>query len=657
MYVGKHVMIKGYMKTENVTNGYAGLWARVDGDDGTLVINNMKPENIHGTTDWKEYTIYVYLTEESKSIYFGGLLIGEGKMWIDDLNIYIDNKKTDEAKIKPVKTSITQIDSVFATNSGFNLNEVTPQQIENLTVLGKTWGFIKYFHPAIATEKYNMDEELFRVLPKIINCKTKDDRSEILLQWIEKFGEVKSCKSCKEPKAKDIHYSTDLKWISNDSLMTKGLSEKLNYIKNNRKQGKHFYIEFNKNIGNPEFKHENAYAEIHNPDAGYKLLCLYRYWNMIQYFFPYKDIIGEDWNNILPQFIPKFISSNDSIKYLLTTLELISQIHDTHANIWGNVTLEAYKGLNYSPALVKFIEEKAIVSGFFNDELKEKSLLKVGDIITSVNTAKTENVAKQKLPYTPASNYPTQLREISRNLLRSNTYTLNVSVLRNNKNIDLEIPLYESSKMNIYKDFSGATDTCFKFINSEIGYFNLGKIKQSYVSGLIKQCKNTKGIIIDLRNYPSEFMVFELDKYLLQKPTAFVKFTTGNTNYPGFFYWGKEQKNGKRNSDFYPGKVIILINEITQSQAEYTTMALRTGPNTTVIGSTTAGADGNVSIINLPGGIKTMISGLGVFYPDGKPTQRIGIVPDIEVKPTIKGITEGRDELVEKAIELINNFK
>jgi len=82
-------------------------------------------------------------------------------------------------------------------------------------------------------------------------------------------------------------------------------------------------------------------------------------------------------------------------------------------------------------------------------------------------------------------------------------------------------------------------------------------------------------------------------------------------------------------------------------------MAFRAGDHSVVIGSQTAGADGNVSEIILPGGIKTMISGIGVYYPDGTETQRVGIVPDIEIKPTIQGIREGRDELLEKAIEVI----
>ena len=82
-------------------------------------------------------------------------------------------------------------------------------------------------------------------------------------------------------------------------------------------------------------------------------------------------------------------------------------------------------------------------------------------------------------------------------------------------------------------------------------------------------------------------------------------------------------------------------------------MAFRAGDNTTIIGSTTAGADGNVSTIMLPGGLRTMISGIGVNYPNGVETQRVGIVPDIEVKPTIVGIRQGKDELLEKAIEII----
>ena len=98
------------------------------------------------------------------------------------------------------------------------------------------------------------------------------------------------------------------------------------------------------------------------------------------------------------------------------------------------------------------------------------------------------------------------------------------------------------------------------------------------------------------------------------------------------------------------GKLIVIVNEDTESNAEFAAMAFRAGNRTTIIGSNTGGYDGNISQIVLPGGLVTYISGNGVYYPDGGETQRIGIVPDMHIEPTIKGIRENRDELLEHAI-------
>jgi C-terminal processing protease CtpA/Prc len=163
---------------------------------------------------------------------------------------------------------------------------------------------------------------------------------------------------------------------------------------------------------------------------------------------------------------------------------------------------------------------------------------------------------------------------------------------------------------------------------------------------------------------------FSLGEFFTSKRKPFARFTTGNLNNPGEFYFtrnvaflnnntiNRDSLNNFENpisENYFQGKLVVIVNEATISQAEYTAMAFKAGDNTVVIGSQTQGADGNISLIPLPGGIKAGISGLGVYYPDGKETQRIGIVPDIDIKPTIQGIREGRDELLEKAIELIQN--
>ena len=410
-------------------------------------------------------------------------------------------------------------------------------------------------------------------------------------------------------------------------------------------------------VGNPDFKNEATYSEMKYPDVGFRLLSLYRYWNIIQYYFPYKNLIEEDWKNVLTEFIPKFVDAENEIEYKLAVLELIARVHDTHANIWGqDIALTNYWGVNYAPLEIKFIENNAIVTDYFDEKFGLETGLIIGDNITKINNELVSDIVKRKLKYTPASNYPTQLRDLAKKLLRTNDTTLNIEFERNGKSEITNIKTFSTKEINIYSKYQN-NDTCFKFINKEIAYINNGTLKREYLPEIWEEIKNTKGLIIDIRNYPSDFPIYNLSKYLMPKSLPFVTFSNGNIKTPGLFTYTKSLNVGNKNKKPYKGKVIIIVNEISQSSAEFHAMAYRVNSNAIVIGSTTAGADGNVSSFYLPGNIRTMISGIGVYYPNRTETQRIGIVPDIEVKPTIEGVKDSKDELLEKAIELIEEEK
>jgi C-terminal processing protease CtpA/Prc len=94
------------------------------------------------------------------------------------------------------------------------------------------------------------------------------------------------------------------------------------------------------------------------------------------------------------------------------------------------------------------------------------------------------------------------------------------------------------------------------------------------------------------------------------------------------------------------------VNENTQSQAETTAMMFKQHPKAKVIGSNTSGANGDVIRFKIAD-LDTCFTGLGAYYPDGRETQRIGIIPDIVIKPTITGIKEGKDEVLERALNYI----
>ena len=649
-YKGKKITLSGYIKTENVSEGWAGLWMRID---PSIAFDNMKSKGIVGTTGWIKYEVTLVMNpSKTQKIVVGALLAGKGKIWIDNLQVTIDGK--DMKECKPFEKELVSADKDHQYDSGSMIGNfvLDSLRINNLKKLGLVWGFLKYYHPAVAKGDYNWDYELFRILPAILEANSKSNCDSILTKWIINLGDFEQVKKYKV-ETKNAKILPDLDWISNSGL-SKELSESLLRVKMAKRKENNYYIGFHKYVWNPEFKNESEYASMEFPDPGFRLLALYRFWNNIQYFFPYKNLIEEDWKGVLEEFIPKIIYSSNEIEYDLVILELIARINDTHANLWKtpNQHLSDYLGANFSALEITFIENKAVVTGYYDNELGRLSEINIGDIITKVNNVDVEKIVSDKLKLTPASNYPTKLREIARTLLRTNDTILQIDYIRNVKVEKKIVSTYPLNKINIYGKLY-KNDTCFRFIEPDIAYLYLGTIKNKYLSNFFKSYEKAKGLIIDLRCYPSDFVVFSLSSYLMPYPTDFVKFSGGSITNPGLFATYTYIKVEKKNKNYFKGKVVILVNEMTQSQAEYTAMALRVSPNATVIGSTTAGADGNVSDFSLPGGLGTMISGIGVYYPDGRETQRIGIVPDIEIKPTIEGIKNGRDELMEKAIEII----
>ena len=87
---GKRVRFSGYIKTAGITRGYAGLWWRVDGPNGTLAFDNMRDRGATGSTDWKLYDLQLTVPADAKNINFGVLLTGDGAAWFDDLAVELD---------------------------------------------------------------------------------------------------------------------------------------------------------------------------------------------------------------------------------------------------------------------------------------------------------------------------------------------------------------------------------------------------------------------------------------------------------------------------------------------------------------------------------------------------------------------------------------
>src|SRR5262249_46966702 len=140
--------------------------------------------------------------------------------------------------------------------------------------------------------------------------------------WIKGLESVAPCDPCASLGARDLYLSPALDWVNDTALLGSDLSQTLQYIYQNRSPSpSQFYISLVPSVGNPSFDHELPYSSVAFPDAGYQLLALFRFWNMVQYFYPNRDIMSDDptdmnyWNQVLLDSIPAIGLAPNSLAY------------------------------------------------------------------------------------------------------------------------------------------------------------------------------------------------------------------------------------------------------------------------------------------------------------------------------------------------------
>lgn len=527
-------------------------------------------------------------------------------------------------------------------------------ETQKLATTCKVWGFLKYYHPKVAHGDFNWDKQLFEVLPKIEQANTKEEFSLILENWIDSLGEVKEIAPIIQPK--EIEYfdkNFDLSWIDKNKLFSKNLSKKLKFIENNRFQGNQYYVEAEEGAGNISVKNEN-YSEYQFNDKNERILALFMYWNLIEYFSPYKYVMDKKWNTTLEEMLPVFIEAKNPDDFYVAMQKLTVRLNDSHV-----VFYKYAKKRHFLPVACKIIDEKMVVTEILDNYLSQTDGVKVGDVITKVNDKTIKEIILDYRDLIPASNEAFYLFKIIEPVLSGYSDNIKLEFLKEGRYetktinwVDYNLNRFELkdiSKVRLKKEK-------FKILENNIGYVNMGEITVKYIPEMIEKLKSAKAIVFDMRNYPNG--TYEaISNFLNAKEKTFAIYTRPDLNYPGRFAWKGGTSAGSENNNNYKGKVVVLLNEESVSQSEWTAMCFQTAGNTTIIGSQTAGADGNVSNVDYMKAFHSSFTGLGVYYPNKKETQRIGIIPDIEVKPTIKGIQEGKDEVLDRALKFIETGK
>ncbi len=197
------------------------------------------------------------------------------------------------------------------------------------------------------------------------------------------------------------------------------------------------------------------------------------------------------------------------------------------------------------------------------------------------------------------------------------------SVMRDQP-VTLDVPRVATNTVRMLPVFFNDRDgDTFQMLSGEVAYLKLSTIRNEDLPGYLARLSGVKSLVVDIRDYPSDFVVFTLGQVLVDAPTPFVTFTEPSLSNPGMFAFGQPLQLQPAQPHF-GGRVAVLVDESSISNAEYTAMALRASPRARVYGRQTAGADGNVSTVVLPGNLAATMTGIGVFNADRTPTQRRG---------------------------------
>jgi len=276
-FTGAKVEFRAFLKTEDV-RGSAGLWVRQDGESETVAGDNTPKHQLKSTAAWAEYSILLPLESGAKEISFGVFLTGTGKVWADDLRLLVDGQVVWEAS--GFECDVTALDHEFDGGSKLVLQTLSPAQVENLTTLGKVWGFLKYHHPRVTAGEFHFDYELFRIMPAVLAAADRAAANAALLEWISGLGSIESCSPCATLDENGVHLRPRLGWIYDQTLLGAALSEALHSIHRKRPAGKQFYVSMTPVVGNPVFERELTYRNMDFLDSGFRILGLYRFWNL-----------------------------------------------------------------------------------------------------------------------------------------------------------------------------------------------------------------------------------------------------------------------------------------------------------------------------------------------------------------------------------------
>lgn len=521
----------------------------------------------------------------------------------------------------------------------------------------KTWNFIKYYHPDVASRKIDADS-LFLVNVK--NISSQDDFNSIVEKLTGKLNKKFTASAPAETSQDVLSKNQNFDWFQKNRKVSSENKDLLNTIY------KHRYNFENLPKGKLVSEEKKyPFAKDENLPQEYRLLTLAKIQGVVDYLFPHKYLMDKNFDTFFKNMLDESLKINTRKDFEIILAKLVSKMEDSHA-------FKFYRELNYrndflfnasyySPFDYKIVDNYLLVTDIVFPEICTKANIRKGDHITEINGKKISKIIDEKSRLLSVSNREKLIYELSsyqNNLIWSdNSPQKLLKVKSGNKTFTTNIELVntlDKTQVNVLSNYINNKNQKWatrELNNKDIAYFNINNTLQfindvdddkidEKMESIILNASKKKAMVFDMRGYPDwgGFIFHYVYKYFSPSENYFYKYYAPNLKNIGTFAYLKDSyhyfpeiKNMQTMP--YSGKVFIIVNPETRSASEWYTMSLqKIFPQSITIGQQTAGADGDVVRVNLPGDYLLEFTGNGIFYPDNTQTQQIGVKIDEVIK-------------------------
>lgn len=518
------------------------------------------------------------------------------------------------------------------------------RQYNRLSTLGRVWGFLKYYHPAAALGKPDWDSTLVQWIPKVEQAGSDKEFQQLLIDWYRHLP--KAALSAKK-----------LNWLADsvDRIFTEenirsislplALREQFITLYQFHQPGPSRYVtrHYEDNYFDHIIHTEDAHESPAYPSAEFRLLALFRYWNTIEYFYPHRNKI-KNWSEVLDRYIPVFLQAADSNQYRRAVKQLIHELPDAHSFMQEPGTI-----YYFTPFRIDYIDGKFLI-GQCVPEIARQWDYQAGDEIVKIGELTVKERLSQLSKTVTGTNQSSLYRNYAGELLNTGDSVINVTFNRNGALVTRRVELHS---WEVYRTLPKApAQPLWRPIKDGIWYVRFCAIsKPDTLKKLFEDIRLAKSVIWDMRGYPNYPVTTRLGNFLFDQRIQLTEERNASDSFPGSFitsplYFVPDKYEGS----IYRGKMIVLVDEYTQSLSESIAAMLRLRPNTLVMGRPTAGTTGNITWFSLPGDLAVSYTGVGVTGAKNTFKQGRGVRIDKPITIKQADLLRHEDPMLEMAV-------